>query len=175
MRLAWFFKGAAAVFVAACALSWLINSDWEVQHRVEIDASPEIVWQLLVDLPGYTQWNRYSPSVQGTLAVGEVVWVQAHLDNEVRRVQNYVLSVVPQRELCWGSADWYGFLANGIRCRWLTETASGGTELIHHEVMEGPLAWLIERLYRPRIERGLALVDNSLAAQAEKIAAQTQP
>ncbi|CAH0990591.1 hypothetical protein SIN8267_00685 [Sinobacterium norvegicum] len=168
-------KGLISLLAAVIALSVLVDSDWEVQHRVDIDASPDIVWQLLIDLPGYAQWNRYSPSVEGNLAVGEVVWVEAHLDNEVRRVQNYVLSIEPQRELCWGSADWYGFLANGIRCRWLSKTAGGGTELIHHEVMQGPLAWLIEYLYRPRIERGLALVDNSLATQAEKIAAQSRP
>jgi hypothetical protein len=33
--------------------------------------------------------------------------------------------------------------------------------------MDGPLAWLIERLYRPRIEAGLAEEDAALAAAAE--------
>ena len=102
--------------------------------------------------------------------VGEVVWVEAHLDNEIQHVQNFVLSVIPQQELCWQSADWYGFLARGTRCRWLSVTDSGATLMVHHEVMRGPLAWLIEWAYRDRIERGLQLVNESVANRAEAIA-----
>jgi hypothetical protein len=56
------------------------------------------------------------------------------------------------------------------RCRNLEALPTGGTWLIHHEVMEGPLAWLIERLYRPRIEAGLREEDGALAAAAEAAA-----
>lgn len=147
--------------------SALIDTDWEVSHQIEIDAKPSVVWGLLVDLDAYSQWNRYSPSVTGTLAEGEVLVVEAHLDDEVQYVKSFVLSIKPEQELCWDTYSWFKFLANGKRCRWLTATAEGGTLLVHHEVMQGPLAWLIERLYRDRIERGLALVDESLAAEAE--------
>lgn len=102
--------------------------------------------------------------------VGEVVWVEAHLDAEVQRVKNIVLTVKPEQELCWQSAGWYGFLARGTRCRWLSKTANGDTLLVHHEVMSGPLAWLIEWLYRERIERGIKLVDESIAERAETLA-----
>ena len=136
-----------------------------------IAADPSIIWSVLIDLERYPEWNRYSPNVEGRIAVGEVVWVEAHLDEEVQRVQNFVLSVKPEQELCWQSADWYGFLARGTRCRWLSTTDKGETLLVHHEVMSGPLAGLIERLYRARIERGLKLVNESLAKRAETLAA----
>lgn len=163
-------KIIAAALVVLIAMPFLIDSDWEVSHQITIAAEPSIVWSLLVDLKRYPEWNRYSPNVEGRVAVGEEVWVEAHLDNEVRRVQNTVLSVKPEKELCWQSAGWYGFLARGTRCRWLSETATGGTLLVHHEIMSGPLAWLIERLYRERIERGLKLVDESVAGRAETLA-----
>ena len=163
-----FLFSASILFVAA---TFLIDSDWEVSHEMNIDADTAIVWSLLVDIDGYSEWNRYSPSVTGSVEVGEVVWVEAHLDDEVQRVKNVVLSVKPEQELCWQSAGWYGFLARGTRCRWLSKTNSGGTLLVHHEVMSGPLAWLIERLYRERIERGIRLVDESVAGRAEELAA----
>lgn len=147
--------------------SLIIDTDWEVSHTVEIDATPSTVWNLLVNLEAYSQWNRYSPSVTGTLAEGEVVVVEAHLDDEVQYVKSLVLSIKPEQELCWDTYSWFKYLANGKRCRWLTATADGGTVLVHHELMQGPLAWLIEWRYRDRIERGLALVDNSLALAAE--------
>ena len=148
-------------------LSYLADTDWEVSHTIDIDAKPSTVWGLLVDLDGYSEWNRYSPNVTGILAEGEVLVVEAHLDDEVQHVKSLVLSIKPGQELCWNTYSWFKFLANGMRCRWLTATSDGGTQLLHHEVMRGPLAWLVERLYRERIERGLALVNNSLAAEAE--------
>ena len=153
--------------LAVILSSYLADTDWEVSHTIDIDAKPSIVWGLLVDLDGYSKWNRYSPNVTGILAEGEVLVVEAHLDDEVQHVKSLVLSIKPGQELCWNTYSWFKFLANGMRCRWLTAMPDGGTRLLHHEVMQGPLAWLVERLYRERIERGLALVNNSLAAEAE--------
>ncbi|MEH6549357.1 MAG: SRPBCC domain-containing protein [Pseudomonadales bacterium] len=148
---------------------FVVDSSWEVEHRIEISARKSTIWTLLSELENYSQWNRYSPSVEGELAVGEVVWVEAHLDNEIQRVQNIVLTVEPEQELCWQSADWYGSMARGTRCRNLYPQGQGTTLLVHHEIMEGPLAWLIELIYRERIERGIKLVDESLAQRAELI------
>lgn len=163
-------KWIIAVVLLLVTTTFLIDSDWEVSHQVNIAAGPPVVWSLLTDLERYPEWNRYSPRVTGKVAVGEVVWVEAHLDDEVQRVKNVVLSVKPEKELCWQSAGWYGFLARGTRCRNLSKTANGGTLLVHHEIMSGPLAWLIEHLYRERIERGIKLVDDSVAARAETLA-----
>jgi uncharacterized protein YndB with AHSA1/START domain len=162
--------GSALFLVIIIVTSFIIDSDWEVSYPITITASPAIVWEVLTDLERYPEWNRYSPNVSGQIAVGEVVWVEAHLDNEIQHVQNFVLSIKPQQELCWQSADWYGFLARGTRCRWLSVTDSGTTLMVHHEVMRGPLAWLIEWIYRDRIERGLQLVNESVANRAESIA-----
>ncbi|MFT4615403.1 MAG: hypothetical protein ACI9NT_002556 [Bacteroidia bacterium] len=156
---------AGFVFVLFSS-QFFLNSDWQVSHQITIAADTATVWNVLVDLDSYPQWNRYSPNVKGRMAVGEVVWVEAHLDDEIRHVQNYIVSIKPQEELCWQSADWYGSLARGKRCRWLSQTDNGQTRLIHHEVMQGPLAWLIEWLYRDRIERGLKLVNESVAERA---------
>ncbi|MEH6519418.1 MAG: SRPBCC domain-containing protein [Halioglobus sp.] len=152
---------------------YFVDSDWEVSHQISVAASPSVVWEVLVDLDLYPEWNRYSPIVRGRVAVGEVIWVEAHLDNEIQHVQNIVMSVKPNQELCWQSTDWYGFLASGTRCRWLSAAEDGETLLVHHEVMSGPLAWLIKLIYRDRIERGLKLVDESIAERAEFLAATT--
>lgn len=163
--------GAFILFIGAVlAISFVADSDWEVSYPIKIDANPAIVWEVLTDLERYPEWNRYSPTVTGRIGVGEVIWVEAHLDNEIKHVQNFVLSVIPQQELCWQSADWYGFLARGTRCRWLSVTDSGATIMVHHEVMRGPLAWLIDWVYRDRIERGLQLVNESVANRAESLA-----
>ena len=156
------------ILMALVITSALIDSDWEVSHELVIHAPPAKVWPWLADLKTYPQWNRYSPNVTGTLEVGSVIWVEARLGEEIRHVKNIVLSVKPEQELCWYSANWYSFLARGVRCRWLSQTAEGNTHLLHHEVMRGPLAWLIKWIYYDRIQTGIKMVDESLAEVAEK-------
>ena len=155
---------AFALVVTGCSRS----TSWEVEHSLEIDASASVVWQLLTDLERYPDWNPYSRRVEGTLRVGEVVRVEAHLHDEVRLVDNRVTRVEVNRALCWQSLNWYRALAQGTRCRFLEPLRNGRVRLRHHEVMQGPLAGLIERLYRARIEEGLRLVDDALKQAAEK-------
>lgn len=69
-------------FILLLTVCWRRNPAWEVEHPVEISASPAIVWNLLVDLENYSKWNQYSPKVDGKLEVGEVVWVESHLAKE---------------------------------------------------------------------------------------------
>ncbi len=158
-----------AILVSCIGMAALLmgNSSWEVEFRSDIDASPGEVWRLLSELESYPVWNSYSRRVTGLLAVGEIVKVEAHLGEEVRLVDNIVTRIEPEKVLCWRSQNWYGALARGTRCRFLEKTTNG-VRLTHHEVMEGPLAWLIERLYRPRIERGMRQVNADLERAAEQ-------
>ena len=82
-----------------------VDSDWEVSHEIVVAASSSVVWEVLVDLDRYPEWNRYSPIVRGRVAVGEVIWVEAHLDDEIQHVQNIVISVKPDQELCWQGTE----------------------------------------------------------------------
>ena len=150
----------AALLLTAC-------TEWEVERETRIAAGDAVVWEILSDLERYPEWNRYSRRADGELRVGANVRIEAHLGEEVRRVDNRVTVVEARRTLCWQSENWYDFLVRGIRCRHLEPVERGETRFRHHEVMRGPLAWLVERIYRPRIEEGLATVNASLKRAAE--------
>ena len=158
-----------ALLLAALVLSSMTacNSQWETEHRIDIDASPERVWQLLSELENYGQWNPYSPRAEGRLVVGEEVRIEAHLGDKVRWVNNLVTEVEPGEKLCWHSLEWYGFLARGFRCRKLQPLPDGGVRLVHHELMVGPLSGLIEQIYREDIDEGLRVMDEALKTAAE--------
>jgi len=142
-------------------------SSWEAEHTVTIAAPPETVWTILTDRPSYSAWNSYSPRAVGSLREGGVVTIEARLGAETRVVDNRVIRFEPERALCWHSMNWYEALARGTRCRFLEPVGPNATLFRHHEVMEGPLAWLIERIYRPRIEAGLAQMSADLKRAAE--------
>jgi hypothetical protein len=148
------------------------GSAWEVEHQLEIDAGAEVVWPILADLQRYGEWNPYSRRVDGELIVGSTVVVEAHLHDEVRQVENVITRVEPPYRLCWQSTDWYGWLVRGTRCREIVPIESGRIRLRHHEIMEGPLAGLVESIYRERIIEGIELVDEAIKQTAESRARQ---
>ncbi len=157
----------AAFLALALLLLGGCGGAWETEKSLTIDAPPDRVWAVLSDLEGYASWNSYSPSARGELREGGVVTIEARLGDEVQFVDNLVTRIEPGRVLCWHSMNWFEVLARGTRCRFLEATEDGRTRFRHHEIMEGPLAGLIERIYRPRIDAGLERMNADLARAVE--------
>ncbi len=155
--------------MVAFAAATLGCGSWETERSVTIDAPPATVWALLADLDGYSGWNSYSSRAEGELVVDGVVTIEARLGDEVRQVPNRVTRIEPERVLCWHSTNWYEPLVRGTRCRFLEPQGAGATLFRHHEIMEGPLAGLIERIYRPRIDAGLDQMNADLKRAAEAV------
>ena len=155
--------------IAAVALCTAVLGcgSWETERSLVIEAPPDAVWSLLADLDAYPEWNSYSTRAEGSLTVDGIVTIEAQLGGETRQVANRVTRVEPERALCWHSTNWYELLVRGTRCRFLEPEGSGATHFRHHEIMEGPLARGVERIYRPRIEAGLERMNDDLKRAAE--------
>jgi hypothetical protein len=68
---------------------------------VDIDATPECVWQVLTDLPAYAEWNPFVTEAGGALVVGgrlsmSVPPVNALVQAQLRPM---VVEVIPLRRL----------------------------------------------------------------------------
>jgi hypothetical protein len=70
---------------------------------IDIDASPERVWQVLTDLPAYPEWNPFITRAEGTLAVGHRLSLTVPRGNALLGVtlRGTVLEVTPCRRLRW--------------------------------------------------------------------------
>jgi hypothetical protein len=73
----------------------------EMRWFVDIDATPERVWQVLTDVPAYPQWNPFITGIKGTSAVGGRMSVSlAHLNVLLRpTLRPRVLEVTRGRRL----------------------------------------------------------------------------
>lgn len=71
---------------------------------VEIDAPSRAVWEVLIDLDSYGEWNPFCISAKSTLAVGSAVeMVLADYSGAGGTFPNteYVCAFVPERLLSW--------------------------------------------------------------------------
>jgi uncharacterized protein YndB with AHSA1/START domain len=73
----------------------------EMRTFIDIDATPERVWQVLTDLHAYPEWMPFGSSAEGTVAVGGRLSVTVPLWNGLMRRTMHltVLEVDPPRRL----------------------------------------------------------------------------
>lgn len=72
--------------------------------KVEIDAPASVVWQVLLDLPRYHEWNPFTVKVESSLAVGDPV--RLYVPNPAAPGENlciveHIVAVEPERLLSW--------------------------------------------------------------------------
>jgi hypothetical protein len=75
----------------------------EMWTSVDVDATPERVWEVLTDVPAYPEWTPVLTSAEGEFAEGRVVFGFPPLHALLRStVPARVLEVTPCRRLRYG-------------------------------------------------------------------------
>lgn len=145
-----------------------MTSATTIEHQILIHAPAQLVWQVLIALDRYSEWNRYAIEARGTLEAGGEVEIVARLGNGTQRVNNRVIEIIPEQKLCWVSMNWYQFLVRGTRCRLLEAQPDGATMFLERETMQGPFARIVVALMRKQLAAGLQAECESLKAEAER-------
>jgi hypothetical protein len=74
----------------------------ELRTEVQIEASPERVWEVLTDFSAYGDWNPFIGAISGTLKVGERLKLEVSPSaGRSMTLKARVTSVDPNRELAW--------------------------------------------------------------------------
>jgi uncharacterized protein YndB with AHSA1/START domain len=92
-----------ALFAAAAAASAVLDQPATNAHRqVVVEAPRALVWKLLTDFDGYSEWNPYITRAEGEARVGATVRLRLELhQGEPEEFQCEVQDVKPQRKLRW--------------------------------------------------------------------------
>lgn len=122
----------------------------ELHTEINIDATPEVVWDVLTDLDRYAEWNPFIVESSGRVEVGE------RLTNRLRMANGKVMTFRPEvTEAETGVVfEWLGRLFvpglfDGRHRFELAPTPSGGTTVMHSERFRG----LLVRVMRSSLER----------------------
>lgn len=111
-----------------------------ISTTIDIDASPQAVWEVLTDFAAYGDWNPFMDRVEGTPEVGAKLVV--HMTPNGGRGMTFkptVLAANPGQELRWLGKLGFGGLFDGEHSFVLAANADGTTHLTHGERFSGIL------------------------------------
>lgn len=141
----------------------------EISTTIDIDASPEVVWQVLTDFDSYDEWNPFMRIV-GRPNEGAHVVVELRPPN--RRATTFrpeLLTVAKPRELRWLGHLWTVGIFDGEHAFRIEELEDDTSRFRHSEQFTGVLAGLILRLGREDFEAGFEEMNAALKERAEAL------
>jgi hypothetical protein len=116
----------------------------EYETTAMINATPDAVWRILSDAPGYASWNSEIVAIGGKFGEGEGISASVRLGSgAIRAVPMRVTNYQPPRHM-----EWTGGMPLGLfvgRRRLTVTPRDGGAEFRMELSMTGPLAPLILR------------------------------
>jgi hypothetical protein len=126
----------------------------QLQAEIEIQGSPEQVWEVLTDLDAYPEWNPFIVQASGTPQPGH------HLELQMRpagrRATTFrpeVLEADPGRKLRWLGRLLVPGLFDGEHSFSIQPAGPGRVRLTQHEEFRGLLApLLLAMIAKPTLE-----------------------
>jgi uncharacterized protein YndB with AHSA1/START domain len=138
------------------------------RREAVIAAEPARIWQLLVDLPGYSGWNPWIVRAEGDVSRGGKVSVDVILFGVKVPAEHIVLAVEPEHRFCWKDTGWNGAFVYSQRCRTLTRNPDGTVLLSQELLMEGLLSPVAGAAMGKNLSEGMAAETDALKRRAEQ-------
>jgi hypothetical protein len=140
----------------------------ELHTEINIDATPEAVWQVLTDLDRWTDWNPFITSSVGQPEVGE------KLVNRMEPPDGKAMTFKPRVTVVEDATtfEWLGRLVlpgvfDGRHRFELAATPTGGTRLTQSEDLDGVLVRFMRKSLDTQTLQGFELMNDALKARAE--------
>ncbi len=139
-----------------------------MDSEIIINATPEEVWTVLVDLDRYQEWNPYLVKVVGTATEGSRLTVTFSPPGSRGATLKATVTESRSGEVLewWGHVGFRGIFDG--RHRFELRPDAGGTRLTQSETFTGVLVPLMARSLDRGTAAGFAVMNEALKARAEQ-------
>jgi hypothetical protein len=143
-----------------------------VRGEIEINAPVQKVWDIIVDLERYPEWNKFTPRMSvGKIVVGEEFDLDCQMTEKqlLKDEHEVFLSYEPEQfKVCWGTSRTRG--RPGIKSfRWqiCEPRDEARTHFVNYEEFHGVLAPVVNFLYGKKLKRAFEVYCQALKSRAE--------
>ncbi|MHB8868097.1 MAG: SRPBCC family protein [Thermoleophilia bacterium] len=143
-------------------------SQFKLESTIDIAASPERVWSVLVNFSDYPEWNPFIRTIRGMPEVGASLVVRLQPSGtKGMTFRPTVLSAVPSREFRWLGHLWVPGLFDGEHYFSIQPISDGRVEFRQGELFTGILVPLFKGTLGRDTKRGFEEMNQALKAKAE--------
>ena len=140
----------------------------EVHSEIEINASPERVWQVLTDFERYNEWNPYIVQASATLAAGQDIRMTLKLSDEKEKSAKYMLTIVkPNQELRWQGFTYFGGLIDREHSFKIEKLEANQVRFVQREQFQGLLVPFIWKNTSISTQAGFEAMNKALKERVE--------
>ncbi|HZV13636.1 MAG TPA: SRPBCC domain-containing protein [Candidatus Kapabacteria bacterium] len=141
----------------------------EIATEIEIKASPEKIWAILMDFPKYPEWNPFIKSVTGSSKTGSQLKVLLQPPGaRGMEFEPIVLKSVPGHEFRWKGKLFMNGLFDGEHA-FIIELRSGAVRFTQKEKFTGRLVPMMFTMIGAQTLRGFEAMNTALKERAEKV------
>ncbi len=140
----------------------------EIKSQIVINATPEKVWEVLVNFKNYPNWNPFITSISGDVKIGNRI--KAHIappDGKGMTFKPKVLVFNMNKELRWIGHLLFLGLFDGEHIFQLIDNGNGTTTFIQREKFSGILVPLFKKMLEVNTQNGFDLMNKQLKEMAE--------
>jgi hypothetical protein len=136
--------------------------------EIEINASPEKVWNILMDFEKYPDWNPFIKSITGNPSEGNKIEARIEPPNgSAMTFRPTVLRLETNQEFRWLGHLLFPGLFDGEHFFILKDNGNGKTTFIQGEKFGGILVPLFKKMLDNNTRRGFVLMNEALKKRSE--------
>ena len=140
----------------------------QIRTEIEIQASAERVWAILVDLPGYAKWNPLIREASGAVVEGGTLELFINTPGLApRKVGVKLLKVDAPRELRWLGRLGMPGLLDGDHSFIVRPLAPGRVSVVQQESFSGLVVPFVTPWLIPKMTQGFEAMNAALKLRAE--------
>ena len=140
----------------------------EIATEIEMNATPERVWEVLTDFDNYPKWSPFITSISGEIKEGSTLVTQIIPPNrKLMKFSPVVLTFETNKELRWiGRAGIKGVF-DGEHYFKIIEQENGSVKFEHGEIFSGILVGFMHKLIADT-KLGFEQMNEALKKECEK-------
>ena len=138
---------------------------YRTEPRIGVAAPPDVIWEILADLDGWTRWNPLYTRAEGRLLIDAKLSLDMKLEGEApKAVQGQVIDWTPNSLIHWREPRFLGSATRYLEIEKLTDT---GCIFSNGVMEEGPLTRYATRRHKHRLRAGFTAMGDAMKREAE--------
>jgi hypothetical protein len=110
----------------------------ELTTEIQINSSPEILWDVLTDFKNYYQWNPILQKINGEPLIGNQLEINLRTVGGKNRVYHpKIIKIIPNQELRWKGKFLFSQIFSGERVFLIEKISDNKVNFVNKEIFGG--------------------------------------